>query len=70
MPSYMLCASDILPILAFVPGFKAASLANVAGPFMAGTVQGLKVFVSPNLTRGEWFLGVNGNDMTTSAAVR
>ena len=36
MPSYMLCASDILPILAFVPGFKAASLANVAGPFMAG----------------------------------
>lgn len=36
MPSYMLCASDVLPILAFVPGFKAASLTNVAGPFMAG----------------------------------
>jgi hypothetical protein len=69
MPSYMLCASDVLPILAFVPTFKPASLTNVAGPFMAGTVQGLKVFVSPSLKEGEWFLGVNGNDMTTSAAV-
>ena len=69
MPSYMLAASDILPVLAFVPGFKAASLANVAGPFMAGTLNGLKVFVSPSLASGEWFLGINGNDMSTSAAV-
>lgn len=69
MPSYMLAASDILPVLAFVPGFKASSLANVAGPFMAGTLNGLKVFVSPSLEAGEWFLGINGNDMSTSAAV-
>lgn len=69
MPSYMLAASDILPVLAFVPGFKAASLTNVAGPFMAGTLNGLKVFVSPTLKQGEWFLGINGNDMSTSAAV-
>ena len=69
MPSYMLAASDVLPILAFVPGFKASSLTNVAGPFMAGTLNGLKVFVSPSLTSGEWFLGVNGDDLTTSAAV-
>lgn len=69
MPSYMLAASDILPILAFVPGFKPSSLTNVAGPFMAGTLNGLKVFVSPSLGSGEWFLGVNGNDLSTSAAV-
>lgn len=69
MPSYMLAASDILPILAFIPGYKAASLTNVAGPFMAGTVNGLKVFVSPSLNAGEWFLGINGNDMSTSVAV-
>lgn len=69
MPSYMLAASDILPVLAFVPGFKASSLANVAGPFMAGTLNGLKVFVSPSLGAGEWFLGINGNDLSTSAAV-
>ncbi len=69
MPSYMLAASDVLPILAFVPGFKASSLTDVAGPFLAGTLNGLKVFVSPSLASGEWFLGVNGNDLTTSAAV-
>ena len=69
MPSYMLAASDILPVLAFVPGFKASSLTNVAGPFMAGTISGLKVFVSPSLGAGEWFLGINGNDLSTSAAV-
>lgn len=69
MPSYMLAASDILPVLAFVPGFKASSLTNVAGPFMAGTISGLKVFVSPSLGKGEWFLGINGNDLSTSAAV-
>lgn len=69
MPSYMLAASDVLPILAFVPGFKASSLTNVAGPFMAGTISGLKVFVSPSLGAGEWFLGINGNDLSTSAAV-
>lgn len=69
MPSYMLAASDILPVLAFVPGFKASSLTNVAGPFMAGTISGLKVFVSPSLNAGEWFLGINGNDLSTSAAV-
>lgn len=69
MPSYMLAASDILPVLAFVPGFKPSSLTNVAGPFMAGTLNGLKVFVSPSLGAGEWFLGVNGNDLSTSAAV-
>lgn len=69
MPSYMLAASDVLPVLAFVPGFKASSLSNVAGPFMAGTLNGLKVFVSPSLGAGEWFLGINGNDLSTSAAV-
>lgn len=69
MPSYMLAASDILPVLAFVPGFKPSSLTNVAGPFMAGTLNGLKVFVSPSLGKGEWFLGINGNDLSTSAAV-
>lgn len=69
MPSYMLASSDVLPVLAFVPGFKASSLTNVAGPFMAGTLNGLKVFVSPSLGAGEWFLGINGNDLSTSAAV-
>lgn len=69
MPSYMLAGAGVLPILAFVPGFKPASMTNVAGPFFAGTLNGLKVFVSPSLDQNEWYLGVNGNDFSTSAAV-
>ena len=69
MPSFMLAAPDVLPVLTFVPGFKSSSLTNVAGPFMAGTLNGLKVFISPSLGEGEWFLGINGNDLSTAAAV-
>ena len=68
-PTYMLCAADILPILSMVEGFKASSTAGVAGPFLAGTFNGLKVFVSPSIAQGKFILGVNGNDMMTSAAV-
>ena len=68
-PTYMLCAADILPILSLCEGFKASSTAGVAGPFLAGTFNGLKVFVSPSIESGKFILGVNGNDMMTSAAV-
>ena len=39
------------------------------GPYFAGTCEGLKVFVSPELTKGEFICGVNGEDLQTSAAV-
>lgn len=69
MPTYMLVASDIVPILKFVPGFSAAPINSVNGPYYLGTVDGLKVFVTPNIAAGRFVVGVNGNDMMTSAAV-
>ena len=33
------------------------------------TLNGLKVFVSPSLKDGEWFLGIKGQDLQTAAAV-
>lgn len=68
-PTYMVIAADIMPVLAFVPGFKAASTSGINGPYFAGTVGGLKVFVSPALEDGVFFFGVNGSDAQTSAAV-
>ena len=68
-PTYMLIASDILPILSFVKGFSAASTSSVNGPYFAGTLNGLKVFVTPNVKSGTFVLGVNGDDMMSSAAV-
>ena len=68
-PNYLVCAPDVLVILAFAPGFQQAPAANVAGPYMAGTLNGLKVFVSPMMEDGQFIIGVNGSDMKTAAAV-
>lgn len=68
-PTYMLIASDILPILSFIKGFSAVSTSSVNGPYFAGTLNGLKVFVTPNIKPSTFVLGVNGDDMMSSAAV-
>lgn len=68
-PNYMLCASNVLPVLSFIQGFKAASVSKINGPYMAGTLNGIKVYVTPNIKPGKFVLGVNGDDMMSSAAV-
>lgn len=68
-PNYMLIASNILPILTFIKGFSAAPTGSINGPYFAGTLNGLKVFVTPNIQAGKFVIGVNGDDMMSSAAV-
>lgn len=69
MPNYMLAASDVLPILQFIKGFEAAPTTGINGPFFAGTLNGIKIFVTPNITAGRFVFGVNGDDLMSSAAV-
>ena len=64
----MICASNIIPVLAFINGWKAASTSNINGPYMAGTLNGIKVFVSPALEAGRFLIGVNGNDYMSAVA--
>lgn len=68
-PNYMIIASDVLPILTFMKGFSAAPTGQINGPYFAGTLNGLKVFVSPAIAPGRFLLGVNGDDMMSSVAV-
>ena len=68
-PNYMLCASNLLPVLTFIKGFTAAPAGQINGPYFAGTLNGLKVFVTPNIAAGKFVIGVNGDDMMSSAAV-
>lgn len=68
-PNYMVIASDVLPVLRFVNGFTAAKNAKMNGPYKVGELDGLNVYVSPMLKKGEFFLGLNGNDMMSSAGV-
>lgn len=68
-PNYMLIASNVLPVLTFIKGFTAAPAGQVNGPYFAGTLNGLKVYVTPNIDPGTFVVGVNGDDMMSSAAV-
>ena len=36
VPPFMLAAADIMPVLNFVPGFQAASVSDISGPYFAG----------------------------------
>ena len=67
--NYMICASNVKPVLALVEGWKAASTSKINGPYFAGELNGIKVFVSPAIAPGRFVLGYNGDDMMTSAAV-
>ena len=69
VPNFMVVASDVMPVLAFVPGFQAANINEVNGPYFAGTYNGIKVFVSPMLPTGEFFFGVNQGALQAAAGV-
>ena len=68
-PNYMVIASDILPVLRFVNGFTAVKNVKMNGPYKVGELDGMNVYVSPIMEAGEFFLGLNGNDMMSSAGV-
>ena len=68
-PTYMIIASNVLPVVQFCKGFTAAPVGAINGPYMCGTIGGLKVYVSPAIEPGKFVFGVNGSDMASSAAV-
>jgi hypothetical protein len=67
--NYMICASDVKPVLVMMEGWKGAATSKINGPYFAGSINGVKVYVSPALKPGRFVLGYNGDDMVTSAAV-
>ena len=68
-PNYMVVASNIIPILTFIDGWNAAPTGSINGPYFAGTLNGLKVYVSPALKANRYLIGVNGDDLMSSVAV-
>lgn len=66
--NYMVCNRSVLNILSLCRGWKDSG-AKKAGPYFAGTFNGVKVFVHPIIPTGEFVMGYNGDDMMTSAGV-
>ena len=70
MANYLIVGPDIIPMLPFLKGFEASRVEEANGPYLAGTLDGyMKVFVKPNMPTGKFVVGVNGDDMMSSAAV-
>jgi len=69
VPNFMLVASDVMPVIQFVPGFQAATVSDINGPYFAGTLAGLKVFVTPNIDPGKMIFGVNQGAMQAAAGI-
>lgn len=67
--NYMIISSNIKPVLVMMEGWKAANTSKINGPYFAGELNGIKVYVSPAVKPGTYVLGYNGGDMITSAAV-
>ena len=65
----MIISSSVLPVLTFINGFTAAPAGQINGPYLAGTLNSLKVFVSPAMAAGDFCIGCNGTDMMSSVAV-
>lgn len=68
-PNYMVIAADVLQVLRFVNGFNYSKSAKMNGPYKVGDIDGVNVYVSPRLGSGEFFFGLNSNDMMSSAGV-
>lgn len=66
--NWMVCNRDVLNVLSLLRGFKDSG-AKKAGPYFAGTYNGIKIFVHPIMPKGEFLMGYNGDDMMTSAGV-
>jgi len=67
--NYILASSALKPIFGLMEDWKPVSNAKVNGPYYAGELLGMKVYISPRMGEGEFVVGYNGDDMVTSAAV-
>jgi len=68
-PNYMIIGAKVLQVLRFVEGFNAVKNAKMNGPYKVGEIDGINVYVSPLLADWDFFFGLNGSDMMSSAGV-
>lgn len=76
LPTYMVVSPSAMTVLSFIPGFKPSNASVANGAYIAGTLNGLKVIVSPQLIAEEkdtveavCYFGVLGADGKTATGV-
>lgn len=67
--NYIVGATDLPLVVGLMKNWKDSGQSQKPGPYFAGTINGIKVYVHPGMTQGHFFGGYHGDDLMTSSAV-
>lgn len=67
--NYIVGATDLPLVVSLMKNWKDSGQSQKPGPYFAGTINGIKVYVHPEMEQGTFFGGYHGDDLMTSSAV-
>lgn len=67
--NYIVGATDLPLVVSLMKNWKDSGQSQKPGPYFAGTINGIKVYVHPEMEQGKFFGGYHGDDLMTSSAV-
>ena len=67
--NYIVGATDLPLIVGLMKNWKDSGQSTKPGPYFAGSINGIKVYVHPGMEQGHFFGGYQGDDLMTSSAV-
>lgn len=67
--NYIVGATDLPLVVGLMKNWKDSGQSTKPGPYFAGSINGIKVYVHPEMEQGHFFGGYHGDDLMTSSAV-
>lgn len=67
--NYIVGATDLPLVVGLMKNWKDSGQSTKPGPYYAGSINGIKVYVHPEMEQGHFFGGFHGDDLMTSSAV-
>lgn len=67
--NYIVGATDLPLVVSLMKNWKDSGQSQKPGPYFAGSINGIKVYVHPEMEQGKFFGGYHGDDLMTSSAV-
>ena len=67
--NYIVGATDLPLVVGLMKNWKDSGQSTKPGPYFAGSINGIKVYVHPEMEQGHFFGGFHGDDLMTSSAV-
>ncbi len=67
--NYVVGATDLLLVVGLMKNWKDSGQSQKPGPYFAGSINGIKVYIHPEMAQGKFFGGYHGDDLMTSSAV-